>query len=316
MNQIMDRRKPRRSAKWLPKLFRKDSGIDGPTRSTSERKSLQEVGRTSSQATTSKGTISIVAASTSIESSCQTKVVQRDIQVITPSLPSKTENHVEPQVSIDSKPLAPTPGDPVANPDPVNFQNPFRPQKASSVSVSPVLTTPSVKNFAKSTSPYQQAENQVKLSPLLDPETCMSSAKLWEKAYTQLSENEKHSEVFKRYAAILEENSPALGRSPSFPQKMQAVVRRQIEFMKQKQWVLQWDQKSIVVRDQVERIVNPVQTFSKLGTTIAQFDPVHVGIPWAGVCAILTVRTLSIKLNSDSNRPSLFLTILLNTKKP
>jgi hypothetical protein len=86
--------------------------------------------------------------------------------------------------------------------------------------------------------------------------------------------------------------------------------------MKQKQWVLQWDQKSIVVRDQVERIVNPVQTFSKLGTTIAQFDPVHVGIPWAGVCAILTVRTLSIKLNSDSNRPSLFLTILLNPKKP
>jgi hypothetical protein len=304
----MDRRKPRRSAKWLPKLFRKDSGVDGPTRSTSERKSLQEVDRSSSQATTSKGTTSIVTASTSIESSCQTKVVQRDIQVITPSLPSKAENHVDPQVSIDSKP--------VANPDPVNFQNPFRPQKASSVSVSRVLTTPSAKNFAKSTSPYQQAGNQVKLAPLLDPETCMSSAKLWEKAYTQLSENEKHSEVFKRYAAILEENSPAPGRSPSFPQKMQAVVRHQIEFMKQKQWVLQWDQKSIVVRDQVERIVNLIQTFSKLGTTIAQFDPVHVGIPWAGVCAILTVRTLSIKLNSDSNRPSLFSTILLNTKKP
>jgi hypothetical protein len=311
----MDRRKPRRSAKWLPKLFRKESGIDGPTRSTSERKQPKEGGRTSSQATTSKGTTSIVAASTSIASSCQTKVVQRDVQEITPSLPSKAENHVEPQASIDSKILAPTPGEPVANPDPVNFQNSFRPQKASNVSVSRVLTTPT-KNFAKSTSPYQKAEKQVKLSRLLDPETCMSSAKLWEKAYTQLSENEKHSEVFKRYTAILEENSPALGRSSSFPQKMQAVVRHQIEFMKQKQWVLQWDQKSIVVRDQVERIVNLVQTFSKLGTTISQFDPVHVGIPWAGVCAILTVRALSIKLNIDSNRPSLFSTILLSTKKP
>jgi hypothetical protein len=312
----MDRRKPRRSAKWLPKLFRKDYGVDGPTRSTSEQNLPQEAGRTSSQATTSKGATSIVAASTSIAPSCQTKVVQRDVQEITRSLPSDAENHVEPQVSIDSNPLAPTPGEPVANPDPVNFQNPLQPQKVSSVSVSRVLTAPSAKNFAKSTSPYQQTENQVKLSPLLDPATCMSSAKLWEKAYTQLSENEKHSEVFKRYAAILEESSPVLGRSPSFPQKMQAVVRRQIEFMKQKQWVLQWDQKSIVVRDQVERIVNLVQTFSKLGTTIAQFDPVHVGIPWAGVCAILTVRTLSIKLNSESNRPSLFSTILLNTKKP
>jgi hypothetical protein len=204
-------------------------------------------------------------------------VVQRDVQEITPSLPSKAENLVEPRVSIDSKPL-PTPGEPVENPDSVNFQNPFRPQKASSVSASRVLVAPA-KNVAKSTSPYQKAEKEVKLSRLLDPEACMSSAKLWEKAYTQLSENEKHSEVFKKYAAILEESSPALGRSPSFPQKMQAVVRRQIEFMKQKQWVLQWDQKSIVVRDQVERIVNLVQTFSKLGTTIAQFDPVHVGIP-------------------------------------
>lgn len=44
-----------------------------------------------------------------------------------------------------------------------------------------------------------------------------------------------------------------------------------------------------MIRDQAERIVKFVQTFSSIGTAIAQIDPVHVGIPWAGVCAILNV---------------------------
>lgn len=117
----------------------------------------------------------------------------------------------------------------------------------------------------------------------------MRSAHLWEKAYSQFSEDAKRKDIFNEYEAILEESSPPSKSEMSFPKQMEAAVQFQINKMKQKQWVLQWDQKSIVVRDQAERIVKFVQTFSSLGSTIASIDPIHAGIPWAGVCVILTV---------------------------
>jgi hypothetical protein len=117
----------------------------------------------------------------------------------------------------------------------------------------------------------------------------MQSADLWEKAYTQLSQNPKHKDLLVKYEAILEESSPPQVSSDSFPRKMETSVQRQVDVMKKKQWTLQWNQKPIVIREQAERIVKFIQTFSSLGTAIAQIDPVHIGIPWAGVCAILTV---------------------------
>ncbi|KAE9375949.1 hypothetical protein N431DRAFT_404041 [Stipitochalara longipes BDJ] len=124
---------------------------------------------------------------------------------------------------------------------------------------------------------------------LLDPNVSMYNASLWEKGYTQLSESEKYKELFIRYEAIIEEATPHKTWDGSFPKKMEASVQEQINVMKQKQWVLQWDKKDIVIRDQAKRIVKFVQTFTNLGTAIAAIDPVHAGIPWAGVCTILTL---------------------------
>jgi hypothetical protein len=151
----------------------------------------------------------------------------------------------------------------------------------------PVLMT---SKTAKSNSPYRK-EEAVALPRLLDPTASMQSADLWEKAYTQLSQDPKHKDLLIKYEAILEESSPS-ATSESFPEKMEASVQKQIDVMKKKQWTLQWDQKPIVIREQAERIVKFIQTFSRLGTAIAQIDPVHIGIPWAGVCAILTVSVL------------------------
>jgi hypothetical protein len=65
-----------------------------------------------------------------------------------------------------------------------------------------------------------------------------------------------------KYEAVLEESSPAPTSGVSFPKKMEASVQRQVDVMKRKQWTLQWDQKSIVIREQTERIVKFIQTFS------------------------------------------------------
>lgn len=154
-----------------------------------------------------------------------------------------------------------------------------------------VLVAPTVskETSQKSTSPYKKVEKAEKLPHLLDPNISLHNAKLWEKAYTQLSQDPNSQDLIEKYEVILNENVPRELSKTSFPKQMEAAVQQQVSAMKQKQWVLQWDQKSIVVRDQAERIVKFIQTFSNLGTAIAQIDPIHVGIPWAGVCAVLTV---------------------------
>ncbi|TVY88295.1 Vegetative incompatibility protein HET-E-1, partial [Lachnellula willkommii] len=169
--------------------------------------------------------------------------------------------------------------------------------KVPNPSGSQVLAAPidTSRSAANSNSPYRKGdENKTPPVPrLLDPKASMQSANLWEKAYTQLWQDKKHKDLLAKYEAILEESSPAPKNGDSFPKKMQASVQRQVDVMKRKQWTIQWDQKSIVIREQTERIVKFVQTFSNLGTAIAQIDPVHAGIPWAGVCAILTVSVHS-----------------------
>ena len=131
---------------------------------------------------------------------------------------------------------------------------------------------------AKGSSRTQKAEfkDNEAVPLILDPKVSMYNAGLWEKTYTQVSNNEKHKELFIKYEALLDENSPSKAKNASFPQKMEENVQKQISVMKQKQWVLQWDNKSIVIRDQAERIVKFVQTFSALGNAIAQIDPIQL----------------------------------------
>jgi hypothetical protein len=144
-----------------------------------------------------------------------------------------------------------------------------------------VLIAPKVINEKSqgSSSPYKEIQQAEKLPHLLDPDISMRNAKLWEKAYSQLTKDPKTKDLIEKYEAILDEDVPQQNVKSSFPKKMEASVEQQVLAMKQKQWVLQWDQKSIVIRDQAERIVKFVQTFSSLGTAIAQIDPIHVGIP-------------------------------------
>jgi hypothetical protein len=52
-----------------------------------------------------------------------------------------------------------------------------------------------------------------------------------------------------------------------------------------------WDYKGrqIHVADQVDKILRFLDKFKTVGDVVANVDPVHVGLPWAGVRAILEV---------------------------
>jgi hypothetical protein len=273
----METQKPRRRDKWFKKVLGREAPPQvSPSKTTVPRDEEPQGGDGSSRKVTTKPSPA-QSDSENVDSQAALSHYQASIAASNSELeasPDEAASEIkEPlgNASINGK----TPPGSVKAP---------KPYGAGNLSAPVVLTS----KTAKSTSPYRN-EKAAAVSRLLDPTASMQSADLWEKAYTQLSQNPKHKDLLVRYEAILEESSPPQASNNSFPEKMEASVQRQVDVMKKKQWTLQWDQKPIVIREQAERIVKFIQTFSSLGTAIAQIDPVHIGIPWAGVCAILTV---------------------------
>ena len=114
---------------------------------------------------------------------------------------------------------------------------------------------------------------------------------LWGLAYTQLlAENEP---LVRRYEKVLKAaaiNSDDL--AAGIQGQIQAVLVLKRNQVLQKQWRLQWGNKSIKVKTQIDRIVKIISAFKDAGSVIANVDPLHAGLPWAGICFLLAVSTL------------------------
>jgi hypothetical protein len=52
-------------------------------------------------------------------------------------------------------------------------------------------------------------------------------------------------------------------------------------------------ERSIVIREQINRILKMVKKYSGVAAMAASFDPAHAGVAWAGVSAILPVGLIS-----------------------
>ena len=113
---------------------------------------------------------------------------------------------------------------------------------------------------------------------------------LWGLAYKQLLvENEP---LVRHYEEVLKTAAIASGDSAADAQKqIQSVLALKRKQVLQKQWRLQWGNKSIKVRAQIDRIVKIIGTFKEAGFMAANVDPLHAGLPWAGICFLLAVST-------------------------
>jgi hypothetical protein len=58
-----------------------------------------------------------------------------------------------------------------------------------------------------------------------------------------------------------------------------------------KRWVIQWRGKTVELHKKAESVVKWLDRFKEVGDIIANVDPVHVGLPWAGVRFLLEVRS-------------------------
>ncbi len=116
---------------------------------------------------------------------------------------------------------------------------------------------------------------------------------LWGLAYKQLlAENEP---LVRHYEEVLETAAVAPGDSTAdIQEQVQALLVLKRKQVLQKQWRLQWGNKSIKVRTQIDRIVKIIGAFKDAGSVAANADPFHAGLPWAGICFLLAVSTSEV----------------------
>lgn len=121
----------------------------------------------------------------------------------------------------------------------------------------------------------------------------------WGEAYQQLaSEQVSLVRAYERLWSA-EIDVPSDARIQERAQAILLVKQKQIL---QKQWKIQWGHRTIKVRAQVDRVVKLINGFKEVGTTAANADPVHAGLPWAGICFLLVVSMMLLAIDLQANR--------------
>ena len=141
---------------------------------------------------------------------------------------------------------------------------------------------------------------------------------LWDKAYDILRKD--HKGLVDAFEKILSseadmELSSHLGliNSVEREKQMSLIVAKKLAMMEEKQWRLNTlSGKTVLIREKVDRIVKTVLVVKDFGSSLASMDPIHAGLPWAGVCMLLpashpTFRCLrldqlTIMATADSKR--------------
>lgn len=117
---------------------------------------------------------------------------------------------------------------------------------------------------------------------------------LWEQALQQLREDNKTQKLISEFEDILKAQADKIPENDqetsSQPEQFSKVIKLGMDQIESKLWKLRLDPKhSIVVRDQINRILKTVKQFSGILAVAASFDPVHAGVAWAGISAVLPV---------------------------
>ena len=111
---------------------------------------------------------------------------------------------------------------------------------------------------------------------------------LWKEALENLRAKPETKEVLTRYEAILKSYAK-LPAQANTQLRISSIIEDKVKVMEETQWKFQFGEKSIKVSEQVKKIVDAIIVFKDLGSSIASMNPVHAGIPWAGVCILLPV---------------------------
>jgi hypothetical protein len=119
--------------------------------------------------------------------------------------------------------------------------------------------------------------------------TVTAASELMKKDYWQLALNElKTDKDFPEKALAAVQQAARQGGS-NISEQLLIATERSLTALLKRQWKIEIGNKEIVIREQLEKILKAVQVFKDLGSAATSIDPVHAGLPWAGLCLLMQV---------------------------
>jgi hypothetical protein len=106
---------------------------------------------------------------------------------------------------------------------------------------------------------------------------------IWDEAYQSLNPG-----LLEPYKALLDDVSEG---SKDVQRTLAQLVNSNLEVMQAKQWKIKFRNKDIVVREKVEKIASALKMIMPVASAAASLDPVHAGLPIAGLGVLLDVST-------------------------
>ena len=79
-------------------------------------------------------------------------------------------------------------------------------------------------------------------------------------------------------------------------QHLCAIAEQKRDDCEKRGWKIKLNGRQIILRDLAQKIIVWIDKFKEVGNVAANFDPVHVALPWAGVRFLLQVRVESVAL--------------------
>ena len=86
--------------------------------------------------------------------------------------------------------------------------------------------------------------------------------------------------------------------SPDREERLSKFIQTRLAAMNDKKWRLGLGEHSVEILEQVDRIIKTVMVAKDFVSSLSSMDPVHAGLPWAGICLILPLLVNDSKQRS------------------
>jgi N-terminal domain of NWD NACHT-NTPase len=114
---------------------------------------------------------------------------------------------------------------------------------------------------------------------------------LWDRSWQDLlAEEPQLSKDFERVLAGNADKPAAVTSFKAIPfteEFLHNLVQRKVERMQEREWKIRLGDYSINLRDQIDRLLSLVIVTKDFASQAARLDPVHTGLPLAGLCLIV-----------------------------
>jgi hypothetical protein len=77
--------------------------------------------------------------------------------------------------------------------------------------------------------------------------------------------------------------------SDSIPEALFKAAKAKQKICEDKRWNFEFRGCTVSLQDTAERVITLLEKFKKVGDVAATIDPVHAGLPWAGINFLLQV---------------------------